>query len=126
MASNARSVWNVPASETANAVRWGAVADAALRHMVRWVEDGVEPPRFPLIEQRDIARQKHDSHSAACNFFNDSVSTDLRPRDETICREPIERRATIRRYFGQEVVAPRNRQRGRRIGDSIMTWPTNA
>jgi hypothetical protein len=33
-----------------NTVRWDYVSDAALRHLVAWVRDGVAPPRYPLIE----------------------------------------------------------------------------
>jgi hypothetical protein len=33
-----------------NTVRWDYVADAALRHLVAWVRDGVAPPRFEPIE----------------------------------------------------------------------------
>jgi hypothetical protein len=35
---------------TANSLDWSFVKDAALRHLVRWMNDGVAPPVFPLIE----------------------------------------------------------------------------
>jgi len=34
----------------ANTVGWDYVADAALRHLVRWIERGEAPPRFPPID----------------------------------------------------------------------------
>jgi hypothetical protein len=33
-----------------NTVKWDYMADAALRHLVDWVERGVAPPRFPPID----------------------------------------------------------------------------
>jgi hypothetical protein len=33
-----------------NEVQWDYVADAALRHLVRWVQHGEAPPRFPMID----------------------------------------------------------------------------
>ncbi|MDP3175869.1 MAG: alpha/beta hydrolase domain-containing protein [Phenylobacterium sp.] len=33
-----------------NVLEWGFLRDAALRHLIRWVREGIAPPRFPLID----------------------------------------------------------------------------
>jgi Alpha/beta hydrolase domain len=45
-----RFVGTDPSVLQANTVQWNYVADAALRHLVRWVENGEAPPHFPLID----------------------------------------------------------------------------
>jgi hypothetical protein len=51
-----------------NTVRWDYVADAALRHLVAWVRDGVAPPRYPVIEIEDgdtpVIRRSADDDNA--------------------------------------------------------------
>jgi Alpha/beta hydrolase domain len=36
-----------------NTVNWSYVADAALRSITTWIRQGISPPEFPYIEQRD-------------------------------------------------------------------------
>lgn len=42
-----------------NSLDWSYVSDAATRHLVRWITDGVRPPAFPLLEIEH--HEPHDS-----------------------------------------------------------------